>query len=256
MALPPITPGEYHNGPDEQVKRGQTVEFYSVLTGEIIAFPAFVTDFQDSYESTWNSEEVYGRMDPIQTFKGTTRTISLAWDCVAANAAEAKANMDKCTKLFRMLYPTYEGSTMRGAPLLKLKFVNLVNDASAGAATAGVKEAGLVGSVAGFNYSPDLDQGFFEDDSGAAVYPQTLNLECTFTVMHTHDLGHKVGGGTNFPHSWPYNRKVGSPPESANSNSGANATFDDVAPVGSPQRKVADALRAFGLGFSGSGSGS
>ncbi len=244
MAMPPLTPGSYYDGPEAQIGRGQTVEFMSVLTGEIISFPAFITDFQDSYESNWNTEDVYGRMDPIQTFKGTTRTISIAWDCVAADGAEAEANMDKCTKLFRMLYPSYEGSTMRGAPILKLKFVNLVNNASAGAHTAGVKESGLVGSVAGFTYSPDLDSGFFEGDKGYAVYPQTLNLECTFTVMHTHDLGENAAGGTRFPENWPYNKKQPGPKPPASKNTKAKP--EKSAPVGSDGRKAEEAIKKQG----------
>ena len=237
---------DYYDGPQAQVGRGQTVEFMSILTGEIVSFPAFITDFQDSYESEWNTEDVYGRMDPIQTFKGTRRTISIAWDCVAASAKEAEKNMDKCTRLFRMLYPSYEGSTMRGAPLLKLKFVNFVNNASAGASTAGVKESGLVGSVAGFTYSPDLDSGFFEGDKGHSVYPQALNLECTFTVMHTHDLGENSGGGTRFPSNWPYNAKQPGPNPPPDTTTNSTATPEGSAPVGSEQRRAAEAVERQG----------
>ena len=46
----------YYDGPQEQVGRGQTVEFMSILTGVVVSFPAFITDFQDSYESEWNTE--------------------------------------------------------------------------------------------------------------------------------------------------------------------------------------------------------
>ena len=197
----------YVNGPNNQEKRGQVIEFFSILTGDVVNFKAFLTDFEDSFSSEWNSEDVYGRMDPIQTFKGTTRTISMSWDCVADGAEEAQENMAKCSKLFKMLYPSYEGTTMKGSPLIKLKFVNLVHDASVGAPGASAKEGGLTGTIDGFAYSPDLDQGFFEGDKGASVYPQTIALTCTFTVMHTHDLGYKTGGGTLFPEEYPYHIK-------------------------------------------------
>ena len=133
---------------------------------------------------------------------------------------------------------------MRGAPLLKLKFVNFVNNASAGASTAGVKESGLVGSVTGFNYSPDLDSGFFEGDRGHSVYPQALNLDCSFTVMHTHDLGENTGGGTRFPSNWPYNTPQEPPTPPPNKNS--KTPPEPTAPVGSEQRKAAEAAEKLG----------
>ena len=81
-------------------KRLQKIELYHIPTGASVAFKAWVTDFSDKFESEWGSEEVYGRMDPIQTFKGTKRTIDLAWDVVAASEEEAIDNMKKCTRLF------------------------------------------------------------------------------------------------------------------------------------------------------------
>ena len=58
-----------------------------------------------------------------------------------------------------------------------------------------MRTSGLVGRVGGFVYEPDIDSGFFvpEDRSGV-LYPQTINLTCEFTVMHTHRLGWKTGG--------------------------------------------------------------
>ena len=175
-------------------KRLQKIELYHIPTGASVAFKAWVTDFSDKFESEWGSEEVYGRMDPIQTFKGTKRTIDLAWDVVAASEEEAIDNMKKCTRLFKMLYPIYStGTTMQAPPLFRMKFVNLVEDVSAGGAGAPAETAGLVGAISGFSYAPDLEQGFFDRTPGI-VHPQTLKLECTFTAMHTHNMGFDVKG--------------------------------------------------------------
>ena len=236
----------YVNGPNIQEQRGQVIEFFSVLTGDTVKFKAFLTDFEDSFASEWNSEDVYGRMDPIQTFKGTTRTISISWDCVADSAEEAETNMEKCSQLFKMLYPSYEGTTMKGSPLIKLKFVNLVQDAVAGAPGVSAKEGGLTGTIDGFAYSPDLDQGFFESDSGAYVYPQTIALTCTFTVMHTHDLGYKTEGGDLFPAKYPYNKGKTVLPSPAPAN--GNAQPDSSA---QPNTLAGRAEAAIRRGFGG-----
>ena len=192
------------------------LEFYNIPVGKSVVFKSFLTDFEDRYQSKWNSEEVYGRMDPIQTFQGTSRIISLGWDVVASSFQEAKVNLSKATLLYKMLYPVYtktEGADLLGsaatvlaaAPLFKLKFLNMVQDSAYGAAAQGSAETGgLIGTISGFTYKPDIDQGFFEDPKASgtqvgAVYPQTIALSCEYVVQHEHGVGwYKTGDGVVF----------------------------------------------------------
>ena len=178
-------------------------------------------------------------MDPIQTFKGTKRKIDLAWDVVAASHEEAVANMEMCMTLFQMLYPTYTGSgsdgrgtSMQAPPLFRLKFVNLIQDvsqASSPGTASSAEVSGLVGTVSGFSYSPDLDQGFFDKGAGT-VYPQTLQLECSFTAMHTHRLGYDAEGKLR-QKGFPYNVDGTA---TADSSSGADPTGTTAVPENSP----------------------
>lgn len=203
-----VDPSDFLKGED----RKHVIEFYHIPTGANVEFKAWLTDFSDRFESEWNSEPTYGRMDPIQTFKQTTRTIDIAWEVIAASAEEAESNMADCQKLFRMLYPTYGGrtsNTLQASPLMKLKFVNLIQSvphAPSRGTSATAEDAGLTGTMAGFSYSPDLDSGFFDVGAGT-VFPQTIKLECTFTVLHTHDLGYddqakwRGKGATGFPYT-------------------------------------------------------
>ena len=193
-------------------KTAHVIEFYHIATGRTVKFKALITVFSDNYDSQWNDEDVYGRMDPIKTFKSTKRSISLGWDVVAGSKEEAILNMTNCSTLFQMMYPTYEStgssSTLQAPPLFKLKVLNLVQDVSAGTKPgtyASAKDAGLVGSVAGFRYSPNLDDGFFAEGQGT-VYPQSLNLECEFSCLHTHPLGYGPDGELrNKRGNFPYN---------------------------------------------------
>ena len=197
--------------------KGLVIDVYHIPSKSNVVFKAFVTSYSDKYASEYNTEDVYGRMDPIQTFKATKRNISLGWDVVSASLKEAKENLERCTKLFQMLYPSYAAtggggtaSTISGGPIFRLKFANLIQDVSAevsegNAATA--ESAGLVGTISGFTYEPDFDAGFFDEGVGT-LYPQTINLSMEYTVNHTHQLGWKKGdgGSVSRTEAFPYNK--------------------------------------------------
>jgi hypothetical protein len=211
------------------------LEIQHLPSRETVYFKAMLTQFEDQYTSDWTTEQVFGRMDPVRTFRGTQRIVSLGWDVVAASLDEARHNLKNCSELLSMLYPSYSGgkiepsnvnaaaatqngaatdkdiegkkgkilkdkgtaistsgnaATIASAPLFRIKFANLVQST----ATAGVQndsiESGLIGSIDGLTYAPDLEQGFFDPRSeGSALYPQTIKLAFGFTVAHDHPLG-------------------------------------------------------------------
>ena len=134
---------------------GQYIEFFHLVSRTSVAFRAFVTSYEDKWASEWNTEEAFGRMDPIATFKRTGRKISLGWEVVAEDHLSAYTNLADVSKLVRMLYPSYDSGPagvngparpstthIAGPPLLKLKFMNLIRDAKGGAGSgAGAAES-------------------------------------------------------------------------------------------------------------------
>jgi hypothetical protein len=205
------------------------IGMHHLPSGEEVYFKALVTQFEDQYSSEWNTETVFGRMDPIRGFRGTQRIISLGWDVVAADVEEAKYNMAQCSNLLSMLYPSYDGgttqqtlpnakaqvdqstqqkilssnakqpfkdtnnaATIRSAPLFKLKFTNLIQDASFDQDEGNNVATGLIGTIDGLTYAPDLEQGFFDEKPGI-LYPQTIKLAFGFYVAHDHPLGWRDG---------------------------------------------------------------
>jgi len=191
------------------VQKGMVIDFYHVPSGFAVAFKGMINSFSDEYSSEWNTETVYGRMDPISAFQGTARSISIEWDVVASTVKEAKLNMQKCETLMSMLYPSYDGTasaanTINASPLFKMKFGNFAHDASAGYESIGAraKDAGLLGFIGGFTFEPDFDSGIIDGPSPAdptewqpgEFYPQKLTLSAEFTVLHTHNMGWKAGG--------------------------------------------------------------
>ena len=103
--------------------------FNSVVSSIKVKFPAFLTDFLQTFDPTWNTEDVFGRMDPIATYQGTKRTISLGFDVIAGELKGAQGNLANCSKLVKMVYPVYSkrgGNRIIKPPLVRLRFANLI----------------------------------------------------------------------------------------------------------------------------------
>ena len=88
------------------------ISFLHVPTNSTVFFKAYVTEYNENFACSWTPTEVYGRTDPIQTYKGTKRSISLAFDVPAASMGEAYENLGRVSKLVQMLYPTYSPNDM------------------------------------------------------------------------------------------------------------------------------------------------
>ena len=183
------------------------ISFTSMHVSSHVKFKAFITSFSQEFSSNWNSQTVFGRMDPIQTFQNTQRTISLEFKTTSVDAAEAKENLDKINRLTKMLYPTYDDPgtggfgaanalTIAKPPLMRVKFTNWIQGGS----------GGLICAIGGFSYEPDFEgEGAF--DYFDALLPKTINVSCTLNVLHEHDLGWSQDGrwlgtergGSSFP---------------------------------------------------------
>lgn len=195
-----ISFGEIAKGSDALVK------IHSVSTNKRVEFPAFVTNFSDSYSVGWTTEQVYGRMDPIKNYTGTTRTIAIAFDVVAASLEEARRNMSNYSKLIQMLYPVYsaplsgrlgKGRTLAAPPLLRVQFMNLIRNNSQNSI-----EKGLLGCINGISFDPNREVGFFID--GQDLLPKHFSISFNFEPQHEHELGFE---GQNFiTRQFPYGR--------------------------------------------------
>lgn len=98
----------------------------SVASKLAVQFPAFLTDFSQNFDPQWNSEDVFGRMDPISTYQGTKRTMSLGFDVVAGTQDGAKKNLKRCKDLVKMVYPVYKKNILSKPPLVRIRFANLI----------------------------------------------------------------------------------------------------------------------------------
>lgn len=109
---------------------GFSIGFQHVPSEKEIYFKAFITAFNETYSSDWSSEQVYGRADPIYTFKNTNRAVTLAFKIPAYNPGEAYENLAKAQRLIQFLYPAYtdvnSATTIAQSPLIRIKMMNLL----------------------------------------------------------------------------------------------------------------------------------
>jgi hypothetical protein len=222
------------------------IKFTHVPTGNEVWFKAFVTDYNESFESQWNEQRVFGRMDPISTFQGTQRKISLAWDVIASSLEEAKENLYRTSLLTQFLYPVYENrststyshGTMTAAPLIKVQLSNLISHAG------NTDYDTLMCTLSGLQVTPDLESGFLDPDE--ELYPKLIRLSTQLTVMHTHKLGfdhdHKDWrSGTGDDHSFPWRGDVASS-DSSPSTTATTADDDDSSAAAEVQQAAEDAV--------------
>ena len=167
------------------------IKFTGVSTGVRVEFPAFITEFSDSFTTTFSPETVYGRMDPIQTYQGTTRKISLAFDVLSPDENLAKENMFKYSQLVQMLYPVYseplygtlgKGRTLKAPPLIRIEFMNLVKNNALFS-----EEPGLLGIMDGVTFNPNREAGFFTQNN--ELLAKHFNLSLNFEPLHEGELG-------------------------------------------------------------------
>ena len=170
--------------------KGQVLEFYQTFSGAEVSFKAFLTAYNESFASNWSSQPVFGRPDPLQTYQGTSRSLTLDWKVPAFSQEDAESNLIKTSTLTRMLYPEYSALdnalTISKGPLIKIKFANLIYDASRGPG-GDVRTSGLLGVITSFSWNPNIEEGFF--DPGNQLFPKLLTLGIQFNVLHQHSLG-------------------------------------------------------------------
>jgi|TARA_Y100000114_G_scaffold155550_1_gene180022 hypothetical protein len=184
---------------------GAILMIESMITNKKIEFPAFLTNVSQNFKSSWQTENVFGRNDPIATFQHTTRTVSLGWTVPAASLQEAKNNEKKISNLISFLYPGYyeysspsstetelttsdtEPKTnviLSKSPLVKVKFANVIQAQDGG---------GLLGWIDGVDWKPKLDVGMFAEAGN--FYAKTIDLSFTLNVLHQKDVGFDQTGG-------------------------------------------------------------
>jgi hypothetical protein len=197
----------FKDATDAYANAGMVISFQHVPTGKAVYFKAFITAFNENYNSDWSSESVYGRADPIYMFKQTSRSINLNFKIPASTYGEAFENLGKVQAITQFLYPTYtdvqEAQTISQSPLVRLKVMNLarktldenVGDFNSAAdcynnykSSVGA-DNGLLGVIINMVVNHNIvEEGVIEKGNNV-VLPRLIDVAVSFNVIHEHALG-------------------------------------------------------------------
>jgi hypothetical protein len=170
---------------------------YGINTGAAefdVVLPAFMTSFQESFQSNWERETVFGRSDPMQFYGGTQRTLNVAFKVVASSAEVAKSQLAALEAIMQFLYPNYNANNAySSAPILGIKYENMIRDGN----------GHLAGTMGNFSFAPNFDEGVFSprdivgaefvNRDGLEIYPQSIDVTFDFYPLHKNTLGWRNG---------------------------------------------------------------
>ena len=86
--------------------------FHDLRTNEIISFHAFLNTLSDSFSPSFNASSGFGRIEDVQIYQKTTRSINVDFSLVSLNKDDMQEMYWKLNKLIAMVYPQYSRGTM------------------------------------------------------------------------------------------------------------------------------------------------
>ncbi len=226
------------------------ISFQHIATGKTVFFKAFITDYSEAFTANWTPTPVYGRTDPIQTYSGTSRNVSLAFDVPASSVGEAYENMARISKLVQMLYPTYieneesTGKIIGQAPLVRVKMMNLLTnerditsteESSEPASpqeklqnykTSPLPENGVLAAIGNINYKSDLTKIQVFEKAPNTILPQSVGVSLSFAVIHEETIGWDASTKLPLAESFPHKATLSAATDMQKLNS--NATYSDI----------------------------
>lgn len=158
-----------------------------------LAFPAYIKKVDDSINPSYETKKVYGRMDPIPVYNGTTRTIKFDLALPSNGLAHSREIAKKLEILTKNLYPSYQTNgnvnVISSPPLVSVCFSNIIYDKYNNTFILGYFQNGV-------SITSDFEKGTFARGEGYEIYPKAYNLSFTLNVLHSYTPGYQNINGT------------------------------------------------------------
>jgi len=214
------------------------------LKKKAILIPVENLNINQTFTPKYEAQEVYGRMDPIVTYKNTTRTMTISFTCQAHHVWDKPSgvvnNIRNINLLTQLLYPAYfpDGTTIHGdpsavlgaPPFFRIRYGNYIGSFKRGGEFLGEAESGLTGYIESFSHKlgvipKNVAFGKQGDDKGYRALPRMIDVGFTYKVIHDELVGwyrgefSPNGYGYNFPYNagdWGFlstNARVASQPD-------------------------------------------
>tara|TARA_R100000008_G_scaffold81076_1_gene64005 strand:- start:1956 stop:2837 length:882 start_codon:yes stop_codon:yes gene_type:complete len=236
-----------------------------------IAIPVENLQMSQNFSPHYNSEAVYGRMDPILTYQNTSRTMSIQFSCQAHHMLDGPLgvvnNIRNLNLLTQLLYPAYQNvaanqhtplAILKSPPFFKITYGNYVGSFEPTGEILG-SEGGLTGVIENFSHElgeipRNAAMAPLKKKMGKAgepryrVVPREIKVSFQFQVIHDklvgwYDSAFSPGGyGSNFPYNAGNFDAHATKPGSANgSGGGVTGNAQQAAAKGEAVEKPATA---------------
>ena len=206
------------------------VTFQHVPSQNMVNFKAFIGAFNETYKCNWGAESVFGRIDPIYSFKSTDRNITLNLNLPASTESEAYENLAKIGLLSDMLYPNYtnlgQANTISQSPMVRIKVMNLLtsnkrpSEAFGGTSTGQAEdegmtrrrmygryrssgdpnaENGILAAINNLGINTDFGNTAMFEVGPNVILPQNFTVSLDFSVIHEKTIGFDTEGNAINP---------------------------------------------------------
>jgi len=174
------------------------LKIHSITYNVDFYFLAYAFKMTENLNIRWNEQTVFGRMDPIPTYKGMGRTMTISFqarqklpDGNAKQPYKVKYDgtqlLHDIDHLKKCLYPRYDSnSVMISPPLFRFAYKNLI---AAGENTIkAIKDPthGVLGYITSFAANPltDPNKIYFPSVDRQYAFPKVFDVNFTFTVLN------------------------------------------------------------------------
>ena len=135
-------------------------------TGAEIKFLAYITDYTDTFDSTWSDTKYVGRAEKFYIFNEFKRSVSLGFNIPCFSKSELTSNHQKLNTLASVLAGQYNSSGLLGGVITRLTVGNYV--------------ANQPGIITNLSFNP-IEGSSWDLDDKLAFY---IKVSFGFTLIH------------------------------------------------------------------------
>jgi hypothetical protein len=187
-------PEDYGNYYSDTKVNASKLSIIHEPTKYAVMFPAILESYTETFSPNYEPENLYGRMDPLQKYVNTTRTISVSFIVLAYDEDHAHRNLHALSTLAEFLYPVYEydnqapsnATSMSESPLWRIRFANLIQRTNR--TDEHYISNGLLVAPTSFSFQPVMEAGFFIIEK-KYNFPKQIKISLNFAVLHEETLG-------------------------------------------------------------------
>lgn len=226
------------------------LKIYSVTYGVDFYFLPYAFKITENLNIRWNEQTVFGRMDPIPTYKGMGRTIQISFQARQKNNLSDKGKpfgidydgkelFHDIDHIKKCLYPRYnENKIMVSPPLFRFYYKSFIvageNTIPKGEKGIAEPTAGVLGYITAFSANPATDPNkiYFPSNEKQFAYPKVFDVNFTFTVLNEELTKTQQTGILNDRYFYSYNTdNHGNDKPETSTNVAATAGTEPTDPV-------------------------